>query len=391
MGSTVQNARPLHEIMEMVASMIHLQVSGVDVAIPMIAGAPGGGKTESLKGLTTTYDGWGLLSTHFAEKPLEEFGGIPDFVEIDSEEHGIEKGTIWSLPDIIKVLRDVGKQYQVVVWLLDDIHLCSPVHYGLLFELLTERKLRDYKLPSNVAIVMAGNHKSTKAGAKPINSAIVNRSSIFPVYTDLPHWVEKFAIPHGIHPAVLSFLQNKQNTQFFHEDEQVDDPWGSPRTWTKLSNVIVNMENWKNKTLSPIDIKTLSLGHVSKDASSQFSQYYSIFSKFDIPKILNEAMDIKTYKLPEDTVDRYALAFAVLSYYSSKDIKRSERKTVNIAFAHIVYKYMTEYKEIGLMLCHEMLRLKKILKFDIYLVIGDIMNQIEPGCTSRFIEEVTML
>ena len=383
------NHKALHEVIDITIGNCYLQTQGVDVAIPYIVGAPGGGKTASIKGTATTH-GFGMVSTHFALKPLEETGGIPQFenLEINGEKM---LGTIWSFPDIMKHLYQTAEKMpndrngnkQMVIWLLDDMHLMSAIHNAMMYELLTERKLRDYALPENVAIVLAGNHASNKAGAKTMFSAIINRVALLPIFTSFDAWKTDFAIPNKIHPAIVSFLENDQYNQFFHEEEQVATPWGSPRAWSRLSNWIRAQEQWYNKTMKDDMMLYIAGGHVSKEAASQFQQYYGIFTKFDIEAIL-EAGD--KYRLPDDPVDRYALAYALTSHFAG----RKDRNTIVFPFSQILHKYIQDHQDLGLMVIHEIINIEKILnKRNLFISISNELNKIEPGITEKLLKEVT--
>jgi len=380
MDFETQAQKEINDALELVMSNCYLQINNVDVAAPYIVGTPGGGKTQSLHTMCENYN-WGLLSTHFAMKPLEEVGGIPNFdrFEINGEQ---VLGTIWSFPDIMGSMYKMAPNYDMVVWLLDDMHLCGSIHMALLYELLTERKLREYHVPDNVAIVLAGNFGSNKAGAKTMFSAIMNRVTMLPVFTSFEGWKKNFALRNNIHLAIQSFLGNDKYQQFFHEEEQVDAPWGSPRSWTRLSNIISALEEWKGEAVNEEDCLLLSQGHVSKNAASEFLQYYKIFTKFDIPDILSKS---DSYKLPDSPIDKYALAYALCSHFAGA----KDRKAINKSFSEIVYKYLKQYPDLGIMIIHELLDMEKIMnKRNVYIDVAKELNKIEPGITHQLLKDV---
>jgi len=375
-----QMVKELNETLNLVLGNCYLQVQGSDVAPPYLAGAPGAGKTQSIQQKCIDFN-WGMVSTHFALKPLEELSGIPQFtkVKVGDEE---KLGTIWSYPDVMGNLFKLSTQHEMVIWLLDDIHLCGSVHMSLLYELLTERKLKDHKLPNNVAIVLAGNFGDNKAGAKTMFSAIMNRITMLPIFTSYEGWKKNFAIRNEVHLGIQSFLGNDRYQQFFHEDEQVDASWGSPRSWTRLSNIIKAMEQW-NEKITDDDLLYIAQGHVSKNASSEFLQYYKIFNKFDVPEILKKG---ESYELPESTVDKYALAYAMCSYLGGV----KDRKPINKDFSKVTYKYLKNYPDLGIMIIHELLDMEKMLnRKNIFMNISKELNEIEPGITGKLLEEVS--
>lgn len=348
---------PLNDIIDFTIENAYLQVNKIEVNAPYIVGKPGGGKTASIYDMCVK-NNWSLISTHIAMKPLEELGGIPQFekVVINNEEI---LATKWSLPDIMKLfyqvshdikekhkkLKEEGKisvENPILIWLVDDFHLCQEEHINLFYEPLTERTLRGYKFPDNLAIVIAGNHGSDKANAQIINSAIMNRIILLPTKTEYVNWKKNFAIIRKVHPAVISFLGNDVYQKYFHEDELVDDAWASPRTWTRLANEITARERWNpnskfftNKAL----FTGVARGYVGKEAASNFVNYFDIFSKFDIKEILSNS---DSFELPSNEIDQYALLSALTVYYIENFNKNIVQDT-----AKIVYKYLTDKKSLA--------------------------------------------
>lgn len=377
-----QNSKALHEVINEVLWNCHLQVQGIDVGIPFICGAPGGGKTASIHYLSKEY-GFGVISTHLALKPIEETGGIPQFDTIMINGKPV-LGTIWSFPDIMKILYEVSEQKKdsMLIWLLDDAHLLSSIHMALLYELFTERSIRSYKIPNNCAMVMAGN-TSSKSGAKSMFSAIINRCVLMPVYTDFDSWKVNFALKEEtrVHPAFVSFLGNTQYRKFFHEEEQVDVAWGSPRSWTRFANEVKSREEFYKKIIDTDTCLYLGTGYVGKEGASEFTTYYKIYSEFDIENIL---ANYKTYKLPTDPVKTYALAYALTTNY----IGRSDRDRFLPNISHLIGLFMKEASELSIMIIKEIRQFEKANKKNILQKIIMQLQKTEPDLTRTILKEV---
>ena len=398
-SSKVQE-KNINDAVQWAVESCYLQINNIDVQIPYLAGAPGGGKTQSIQTLAQNMGNTAVVSTHFAITPYEEHSGIPQFTDITV--NGVKEiGTTWSFPAIMKrlyelseetenqiIVDDTGgqvtrpvKKYKMIIWLLDDMHLCGSVHMALLYELLTERKLRDYDLPKTVALVMAGNHGRNKAGSKTMFSAIINRIFMMPVVTTYEEWRDNFAIKNNIHYSILSFLKNENYQKYFHEEEVVDNPWGSPRSWTRLSNYLSHKESWiPEKKLSTSDIHYMAQGHVSMEATSDFVLYYDIFTKFDIKKILANSDD---FIMPSSLQDQYILCFALCSHITGL----KDPKTVITDLTKIIFKYITEVPDLGYMMFQELVDYEKTHnKRNIYESICNHMSSLSPDVMERFIE-----
>lgn len=324
------------------------------MAIPYLLSKPGAGKTTIMKTLCEK-SGFGLFVLHPALTPIEEWGGLPNFKNIVINE--IEyPGTEWTISQTIIELTKMAASHKLVIFLWDDMHLCGQQHLSLMQEAFSERSIRGYKLPDNVAMVLAGND-SNKAGHKSLSSAISNRCSRCYVYTSYDSWKKNFAISNNIHPAIISFLGNNVYEKFFHEEEIVDEPWSSPRSWTRFSNYLQAMEAWLKKDLDPSMVSYYGSSHVGYDAGNEFSKYYSIFMKFDVKSYLD---NYSTFELPENESDHYPLAFALLYHYGGMVAEDQKKYIPNIT--GIIKKFFDESKALSLIMFKELFHIEKISK-----------------------------
>ncbi len=411
MDELVKDSLPLNDVVEkLLIFNAVLQTSGDDfslkrggVAIPYIVSQPGAGKTASFANLCRII-GWELITVHLAMKPLEELGGIPNFtdIEINGKKY---PGTVWTIPDLIGQLYTSANKAGIngVFLCFDDIHLCGAMYLGMMQEFFTERTIRGYAIPENTAIVLFGN-STNKAGAKTTSSAITNRCAMMPVITSFDNWRKNFALGTStempslgydmnkvrdlaskitrVHPAVVSFLENDVYQKFFHEEEQVEKAWGSPRSWTRLSNWIMAYEIVTGRMMDSHFLTYLAAGHVGKEGASDFAKYYNIFSKFDIPHIFDT---VDTYQLPDSMVDKYALAFAMSSFYCNHE----NRKTYTTAFCKMILKFIDQYKDMALIIVRDILDTEKLTKKKtIYMEFSMEINKLRSGVTHMLLEEV---
>lgn len=352
------------------------------VSIPLLLSKPGAGKTSICNQKVSIYN-WGMLTIQPALKPIEEYGGIPQFQTVTINNQEI-LGTIWSIPDIMKQLHELSTKHELIIFFWDDIHLCGPEHLALMQECFTERSIRGHKLPSNVAIVLAGN-PSNKAGFRSLSSAIINRCVRLPVYSNYDHWKQNFAVPNSIHNSIISFLGHAMYSKYFHEDEQIDDPWASPRQWTRLSNFLTSYEEYQEKLMPTNQVLYYATGHVGKEAASQFMRYYEIFSKFDVKTIFENS---KTFKTPDDELDRYIFVFAALNYIINKYAKKTAEK-VNEQIVDIVGVLLKDDESIGLLLLKEIMTVSS-KNTKIKIKTSDIIQELEknnPGLIKKILDE----
>ena len=332
------------------------------MAIPYILSKPGAGKTTIIKQLCNQ-NKFGLFVLHPALKPIEEWGGLPNFKNVMINDYEFP-GTEWTISEVIIELMKIAENHKLVIMLWDDMHLCGQHHLSLMQEAFSERSIRGFKLPDNVALLLAGNDNN-KAGYKSLSSAISNRCARCYVHTDYEDWKNNFAIKNNIHPSIITFLGNNLYQKFFHEDEVVDEPWSSPRSWTRFSNYIQSMESWNNnQPLDPQIVNFYCSAHVGSDAGSEFSKYYNIYMKFNVKQILD---DCQNFKLSEDSIDDYPLAFAILYHYGSLSNKDQIELIPNIT--KIINVFFENSKALSLLIFRELIHIEKIHKKNIVLKI----------------------
>ena len=318
--SFIEKTDSIHSVMSIVKGMCILQVNGVDLAIPFLVGNPGMAKTALSKQMCFD-SSWGFYSIHFGLIPIEEIGGLPQFHQLNQD----EVGTRWSKPDMLTKLEILSKKHEIVVCLFDDVHVCSQSHFNLMYEIFTERALRGYKFPDNVAFIMAGN-PSAKAGAKPIPSAIINRGCYLPVHLDFEDWKRDFALKNRLHGGIVAFLSNTKNEHCFHEAEQVSKPWASPRSWTRFSNLLTSMEEGLGKSLPSRQVLYWGSAHVGEEKASLFSTYYKLFRNINTKDIFDGKQPIN---VPTDMQGAYIYMMAMIDEFFNRFIDAHKNKKQN--------------------------------------------------------------
>lgn len=346
---------PIKDYMRYLVANTRLQIEKNDVAIPYLVGSPGIGKSQFISEICDK-NKFGFLSIHFALMPIEEIGGIPLYKKIAFGGEEVT-GTEWSLPEIITKLYEVSENHELVILLLDDFHMCSPAHISYGYEMFTERKIRNFKIPDNVAFVLAGND-SSKSGSKQMFGAIINRISKHKVIPNFDQWVEDYAIPKGVNQKVISFLKSAVNRSFFLEEEDTVSPWASPRAWSRFSNMLNSMEMYI-PNLNMQDILYIGHGHVGGNAISEFMAYYEIYSKSEMDKIFEGK---KAIQIPSNNTDCYVYAMAASNEYVNLmlDDKREMGKIVDI-ISKIAVEISRNNVEIGIAMLKNIVDYQKSL------------------------------
>lgn len=329
-----KNTIPLHKAIEFSLLQPDMRKKGIEGNVPYIVSAPGAGKTKMLQAEIKKRK-WGHLTYTPGLERVEKFGGIPDFYRPD-EKDKMNLHTVWSKPEMICHIDNLAKSnnYEHIVVLFDDWHLCPSNIQQIGFELFTHYSLNSHKVPDNVSFVLAGNEKSA-AGAKVQMSAIRNRCTMLFAEPDVKYWITNFAIPNKIHNAGLSFFNYNEYQKYFHEEESTSKQWASPRSWTSAFNKLKYVENLKEEGMLKYDQSQLVAmieGDVGPEATSAFLSYYNIYMNINAKQIFQTGK----FKIPEKSLMRYAFASAcsdeffdvVNKIYFDKSIKGKKEQEI---------------------------------------------------------------
>jgi len=359
-----------------------------DVAIPYWRGAPGIGKTAMCNLFMTKYN-MNLLETHFGQTPIEEVSGLPNFYDVEINGQAI-KGTKWTLPEVLTQLYETAKDGRPTVWLLDDFHLAPASMMALGFEMFTKFKLRGMPLPKNVAFLLAGN-MSAKAGSKKnLLSAVANRCVIMPVHGDFNHWKTEFAVPVGINSKVVTFLSNSKYNKYFQEEEQLENPWASARSWTKFANLLSMQEEFMPE-LDHTDIMYYGAGHVGEEAASEFATYHKIYSQVETDKIFDKKIPIE---VPESFSGQYIFALANVNEFIDrfKKAKSNMRGEIVEIMTEIIIELAKVAPPIAVTAMKDIILLETSLKLkNVYSRIKSSIAIINPAINTKLEEDINKL
>lgn len=238
----------IHETLGLVRNNLKIQLTGKPAYIPCWAGSPGIGKTTHAKMICEELN----LNMFYVSmtKPLEYFSGIPAMNSLTFGDDSNRKNmyVYWSEPELIHCANELArdKTHNGCLIFMDDMHVMTPDVQKVGFELFLERKLGNYKLDNNVAMMGAMN-SSNMAGFDGFLSAINNRIQKIMVYLDWEYWYNNCNV--DLHPLIAAFTRVQKS--MLQEDESTEDSFATYRSWSMLSPLIAELyeEYKKNKDM----------------------------------------------------------------------------------------------------------------------------------------------
>jgi hypothetical protein len=164
------------------------------------------------------------------------------------------------------------------------------------YQLVLDRKLGEYTLPKDWAIVAAGNRDSDRSVTTRMPTPLRNRFVHLEFEIDLQEWSE-WAIQNGIRAEVVAFLRFRPELlSVFDRDANA---FPSPRSWEFISRILYSAP-------SPFIEHELFAGSVGTGAATEFSAFLRIFR--ELPNIDAILLNPLKEPVPENAAAQYAVA-----------------------------------------------------------------------------------
>ena len=189
------------------------------------------------------------------------------------------------------------------ILLIDDFHMVSPHLQAYFYGLLLERRLGNFKLSDNTAIVLTMND-SVEANFSGINSAVRNRMAILRVEFDFEYWFSSYG--NRLHYMVASFLKVKPN--YCMEDETTGIVgYATARAWTAIA---AELGFHTDEFILPY-AGTIAGMQVSAEAARAFQTHVNYVSAIDFSKMVHNRtlVDLSTKDPLDSTIYAYIANF----------------------------------------------------------------------------------
>lgn len=115
---------------------------------------------------------------------------------------------------------------------LDEVNMAPPTLQGIAQQLILDRQVGSYQVPTGWFIWAAGNRKEDHAAVFDMPSPLANRFIHLEVAAELDSFRE-YAIEAEVHEHILAFLSYRPN--LLHAVDAQRPAWPSPRTWEMAS------------------------------------------------------------------------------------------------------------------------------------------------------------
>lgn len=267
----------------------------IDAQQPVfIEGAPGIGKSQ-IVAQTCKRMGLDLIDIRAVLLDPVDLRGLPH-VNGDGRAH-------WALPDFLP------RKGKGVVF-LDELNRAPTLVQNACLQLVLDRRLGEYVLPKDWAILAAGN--ASGSGVTKMDPALRSRFVFIDAEIDLADW-STWAIQSDIAPEVIAFI--RWRSDLLHNfDGGKERSFPCPRSWEFVSRVTKSSHG--NKTIE----HELFIGSVGKGAATEYSAFLQLYR--NLPNIDAILLDPKGAKVPNSPATLYAVSAALARRMDDKTIAR---------------------------------------------------------------------
>lgn len=187
----------------------------------------------------------------------------------------------------------------------------APSHLRVpLYRLVLEGKLRDdLALPEGSLVIGAGNRTEDGSLYGDFPPALMTRFCHYMVQVEPEQWLNNYAIPSGVHTAVVGFIKARPDLLLTRDDNMAINP--NPRTWAGYINTALNrgLMKWSSN-----HILSYCIGNLGESTGTAFFQHLQDVVKLPDPIALlkMKSSEWKTH-LPTRLSSLYSLAYSVPS------------------------------------------------------------------------------
>ena len=286
-------------------------------------GPPGVGKSDVVEQIAQDLSGF-MIDLRLGQMEPTDIRGIPFYNK--------EKGVMDWAPPIDLPSQELADQYPVVVLFLDELNSAAPAVQAAAYQLILNRRVGKYVLPSNVVMVAAGNRESDKGVTFRMPTPLANRFIHQEIKVDFSNWQE-WATNNKIHKDVVGYLSFAKQDLYDFDAKSSSRAFATPRTWTFVSELLHDNDT---------DVETLTnliSGTIGEGLAVKFAAHRKIAGRMPNPE------DILSGKVTTlDVKEVSAMYSLVISMcYELKDAVESKVDDKKFhAMADCFFRYMMD-------------------------------------------------
>ena len=261
-----------------------------------LMGPPGIGKTAIMKQVADEL-GVGLISYSMTHHTRQSALGLPVIVKksYGGKEYDVSEYTMSEIiASVYDMIEEAGAKEGILF--LDEINCVSETLTPTMLQFLQYKTFGKHAVPDGWLVVTAGNPPEYNRSVREFDIVTWDRLKRIDIEPDYSSWKD-FAVMHGVHPSVLTYLDAKKNNFYRIEADADGKRFVTARGWVDLSDMIWLYE----ENQIPIDKILISQYLQNAEIAEDFASYYDLFNKYKSDYKINE---ILSGTVPQDILSR---------------------------------------------------------------------------------------
>jgi len=273
----------------MIASEIKNSLQSlIEQKIPaFIWGSPGIGKSSIVKQIAKERN-LEFIDLRLSLLDPTDLKGIPFF-------NSSSKEAIWAAPNFLPKDKDSSG-----ILFLDEINTAAPSVQAAAYQLVLDRKVGDYELPQNWAIVAAGNDYDDGGVVFDMPAALSNRFVHLDMQVDFADW-KKWAYKNNISSSIIAYLQFDESKLFNFNSELNQKAFATPRSWEYVDKIL-------KSNISESLLPKVLTGTIGEEATVGFLNFLKVMQ--ELPNI-DDILEGKEVSFSNDSKVLFALITAI--------------------------------------------------------------------------------
>lgn len=257
----------------------------------LLLGAPGIGKTQIMEQAAREC-GVALVSYTITHHTRQSAIGLPF---ISKKEYGGKEysATEYTMSEIVASVYDRMKETGLKegILFIDEVNCVSETLAPAMLQFLQCKSFGNHEIPEGWVIVAAGNPPEYNKSVREFDVVTLDRVKKISVKPDYQAWKE-YAYHENMHPAILAYLELRNNC-FYQMETTIDGKqFVTPRGWEDLSRMMSVYEDL-GKTITE-DLVGQYIQH--ERISREFAEYYELYQKYQQDYQITEILHGKPFE-----------------------------------------------------------------------------------------------
>ena len=308
-----------------------------------LLGAPGIGKTQIMEQVAREC-GIGLVAYTITHHTRQSAIGLPLISknEYGGREYSVTEYTMSEIiASVYKKIEETGLSEGILF--IDEINCVSETLAPAMLQFLQYKTFGNHEVPKGWVIVAAGNPPEYNKSVREFDVVTMDRVKKIEVEADFSVWKE-YAYQQGIHPAVISYLTNRQN-YFYKMEHTVDGSFfATPRGWEDLSRLIQVYEKLGKKADREVVGAYIQFPEIAKDFANYLELYYRYEADYQVEQVMEG-------KIPEILLKKISHAsfdekLSVISLLLARVTETFRKVFLQEAYVSMLFEKLKQYKVI---------------------------------------------